>query len=336
MNEIQVKHTPASIVANIAALKAELAERLSPFKGLVLDANQIAEGKKIVADLNKEKKTISSRRLEIMRAHKLSAEPFETGMKELESMYDDATKDMNAQISESEQKRKAEIAVTLNEALNKQWEALGVEPEFRTATVGDLALLGSATATGKLTAKASGEVKNRANENRALQDRTNMRLLKLENQSYHAGLHAPLARNHVETFLFETDDVYQLNLDHIIAAELDRQKATEEKLSKRNEEENKRRIDAAVSQDRTMREAEKSSAYVTQQPAPHEQPQFEQTMDVQPSTQSVTVTCIFHPEVPPAASDEQIAKALRNKLEAAGIKTLSSISITRNKNQNAA
>lgn len=328
MNEITVKFTPATIVANIDKLKGELENRLAPFKGLVLSADQITEGKKIVADLNKEKKVISARRLEIMRAHREAADPFETGMKELEGMYDTATADMKAQIADSENKRKAEVAITLEDYLVKQWDEAGVTDEYRTAGADDLVTLTAVTTKGNPTAKTAGEIKARVNADRARQDRTEMRLLKLENESYKAGLHAPLTRNHVETFLFADDENYSIELNRIIAAEIERQKATEARIEQRNNE-------AAARQPEPKQEA--PAAYVAPVVEPGEQATFDEEYPAtHHSTSAWTVTATFHPDVPAGATAAQVEAACRKKLEAAGITTTSLIRATQNLSQSAA
>ncbi|WP_372809361.1 DUF1351 domain-containing protein, partial [Litorivivens sp.] len=189
-------------MANIDALKVKLEKRLEPYKGIVLPPDQIGEGKKMIAELNKEKKAVDDQCKKVMREHRATADPFYNGMKELVGMYDEATADMKKQVAESEAARKVEIATKLAGELTAKWDELGVNPEFRNAVSDDLATLTAATPAGNLTGKVCQEVLARATADKSLQDRTEMRLLKLENESYKAGLHAPLTRDHVNTFIF--------------------------------------------------------------------------------------------------------------------------------------
>lgn len=335
MTEITVKFTPATIVANIDALKVELEKRLAPYKGLVLSADQITEGKKTVADLNKEKKAISARRLEVMREHKAAADPFETGMKELEGMYDTATEDMRAQITKSEAKRKAEAAEKLSEFLLKEWDKQGVEQEYRNASVDGLASLTAITTKGNPTAKIASEIVLRVSADRTLQERTSMRLLRLENESYKAGLHAPLTRNHVESFLFADDERYAIELDRIIAAEIERQKATEERIEQRqkDQDEAEKRRQAAVLQ---------PEPEVTPEPAPVAEaapvaaPVAQRRTAPQEKTRPVTVVCTFNADVPASATEAQVERSITKQLEAKGFTSLSSVKATFNSQQDAA
>lgn len=340
MNEITVRFTPATIVANIDALKVELENRLAPFKGLVLSADQIAEGKKTVADLNKEKKVISARRLEVMRDHKAAADPFETGMKELEGMYDAATADMKAQITESETKRKLEVRDTLEAFLLKTWEASEVAQEYRNATIADLVTLTAITMKGNPTAKIAGEIKARVTGDRGLQDRTSMRLLKLENESYKAGLHAPLTRNHVESFLFAEDESYAIELDRIIAAEIERQKATEARIEQRQQQEaeaEQRRQAAAPQPEVTPEVAPEPVAEIEPVAAPVQAQPQTQGQAQQTEKRPVTIVCTFQTEVPALASEAQVERSIQKQLEAKGFTSLSTVKATFNpQQQNAA
>ena len=328
--ELKVSLTPAKIVANIEEMQTRLKARLKPYEGLVLAADQIQEGKKLIATLNKEKRSITEARRRVMNDHKSTALPFENGMKSLEDMYDHATADMKKQVEESEAKRKQVVHDVLQQWLVKELDEAGVADEFRRATVSDLVSLTALTSKDKPTAKVYSELRSRVAEDRGLQDRTEMRLLKLENESWKAGLHAPLTRDHVRSFLFEDDGTYSNELDRVIAAEIQRQKATEERIAKRNAEVAEQQKTAVLKENEEPDVQQPSqAAYI-----PRTTPASSTPENI--SAPEVVVTCTFHPTVPAGVSDEQLEAALRKQMEAAGFTSLHSIKITRNKNQEAA
>ena len=111
-----------------------------------------------------------------------------------------------------------------------------VDDEFRSAVVAPLVKLTALTKKGRLTAKASDDVAALVAADKQLQDQTKMRLVMLENQSFKAGLTAPLARGHVESFLFAADDLYQEGLGRVMEAELARQKEIEAATQRRIEQ----------------------------------------------------------------------------------------------------
>jgi hypothetical protein len=336
MQELQVKFTPANIVANIDELKSQLAERLEPYKGLVLPAEKIPEGKKIIAELNKEKRVIDDERKKVMREHKAAADPFDAGMKELAGMYDDATADMKAQVQASEAARKSEVREKLSAFLLRLWDEDSVSEEYRRAEIDDLVSLTAITTKGNPTAKVSAETRARVAADRALQDRTEMRLLRLENESYRAGLHAPLTRNHVNRFLFEDDDTYTSELNSVIAAEIERQKATEQRIAERNA--TQQQLDNHL---RAQQEAEQpaASSAQTNQHEPVSEPQQHSPTQSDQATQSTApfiVTCTFEPDVTGNVSEADLEAGIRKRLKEAGIKSLTSVTVTRNTTKNAA
>ncbi|WP_372809293.1 hypothetical protein, partial [Litorivivens sp.] len=150
------------------------------------------------------------------------------------------------------------------------------------------------------------EVLARATADKSLQDRTEMRLLKLENESYKAGLHAPLTRDHVNTFIFADDETYSTELSRVIAAEIGRQEATEKRIEEKRAKE--------------------------QAPPPAEERQIDieevAPREVEAESSGVTVTCVFKPYVPVGATAEALEISLRNQMEDAGFTSLESITVT--------
>jgi hypothetical protein len=93
-------------------------------------------------------------------------------------------------------------------------------------------------------------------DDKGAENRTKMRLLELENQSYKAGLKAPLTRDHVATFLFATDEEYQQRLDAMLQSEVRRQEQAEAHLRAQMAQEQERNAQAEAMAAERVRQAE--------------------------------------------------------------------------------
>lgn len=254
--QLQVVVTPAKIETNIEPLRLALIEKIDNQSKTVITLENLQEGKNLAAEINKTKKLIADERKRVDTEANAGVKPFIEDMKGLEKICSDGYDIMKRQTDEFDLAKKAEHLQIIKDALSAAWEASGVEPEFRRATVDDLASLTAVTPKGSLTKVTKTTMDSRVSEDKSLQDRTNMRLVLLENQSLKAGLVAPLDRNHVAAFLFAPDDVYQKRLDAIIQSEIQRQQAAQDRA----------RNDQLAEQARTAQQAQLQAQ--TQQPAP--------------------------------------------------------------------
>lgn len=227
--QLQVTVTPAKIDTNIEPLRLALIEKIDNQSKTVITLENLQEGKNLAAEINKTKKLIADERKRVAGEATANVKPFEEQMKALEKICDDGYGLLKRQTDEFDATKKAEHLQIIKDALAAAWEASGVEPEFRRATVDDLATLTAVTPKGSLTKATKTTLDSRVAEDKSLQDKITMRLVLLENQSLKAGLVAPLDRNHVAAFLFAPDDVYQKRLDAIIESEIQRQQAAQDK-----------------------------------------------------------------------------------------------------------
>jgi type II secretory pathway pseudopilin PulG len=227
--QLQVTVTPAKIDTNIEPLRLALIEKIDNQSKTVITLENLQEGKNLAAEINKTKKLIADERKRVAGEATANVKPFEEQMKALEKICDDGYGLLKRQTDEFDATKKAEHLQIIKDALSAAWEAAGIDPEFRRAVVDDLASLTAVTPKGSLTKTTKTTLDSRVAEDKSLQDRTNMRLVLLENQSLKAGLVAPLDRNHVAAFLFAPDDVYQKRLDAIIQSEIQRQQAAQDK-----------------------------------------------------------------------------------------------------------
>lgn len=214
--------TPAVLTGNFDQVRAHFVEQLQRYD-LVVTVDTLADAKKLATELNKAATEVKARGKAVATEAAAPINTFNEKVKELAQLLLDARTKLTEQIKRFEDETRAKAQEVLQGYLHEQWQAKGVKPEFQFAKVDDLANLSTLTGTGKLSAKAKGAVDERIQADLNLQTQTEMRLLKLENESYRAGLKVALERRHVETFLFAPEDQYQTRLAQLLQAEVERE-----------------------------------------------------------------------------------------------------------------
>lgn len=346
---IKIDSAPARLGANFAEVRERLAAELAKYEILVTEET-VGDAKKLATELNATAKTIDDRRKAEVAKVSEPIRQFDEQMKSLVTMCKDGREKILVQVKDFEDKTRALAEKLLREKRDALWDASGVDAEFRKAQYADLVMITAVTKAGNLSAKALNDLTQRVNADKALQDRTAMRLLALENASYKAGLSAPLTRDHVAGFLFADDAAYAAELDRIMKAELVREEEAQRRMRERLEREQREAADRrrqAEEAEQRRRDAEKPA--VAEQEKPEEEPlqdepeqqvvaeeetankQTEKADQVDPAPGRVRVTVVatFSTEVPPNATDAAIKNALTLSLQRAGITTLQGIQILR-------
>lgn len=103
--DIKVEYTPSIIADNIEAVEAYVNEQLAPFVGAKLDPNdeeQIKQGRKFMADLNKLKKPIDDERKRIKKEYEKPLKAFEARVKDITSKIDAARDNLKEQVEEAD------------------------------------------------------------------------------------------------------------------------------------------------------------------------------------------------------------------------------------------
>ena len=310
--EIQpvVKMTPAVLEANFGEMKAALTEELKKYD-IVVTAETLGDAKKLCTELNKTTKAIATVRKEQAA---LAGEPvriFEENMKEFELEVQAARTKIKTQVERFEDEVKVKIAEMLNDKINAGWEHYQVQPEFRQSKVTDLIKLSHLTATGNLAKAAVTAINERCLNDKALQDRTERRLLELEKDCYKAGLKVSLERVHVERFLFASDEDYAAHLDRLIKVEVIRQHQVETDTRAQVEQE---------------QQAHAQPAAPAQEPEPEPQPESVQNQEpVAEGMKRVRVKINLELDVPAATTNMKLSNAVRQKLDAAGFQSVAGI-----------
>lgn len=93
---------------NYDELKAELAERLQHYNGLVVTEDTIKDAKTDRANLNKLRTAIDTRRKEVKKAYMVPYNNFEAQCKELTALIDEPIKVIDDQLNEFDERRKQE------------------------------------------------------------------------------------------------------------------------------------------------------------------------------------------------------------------------------------
>lgn len=260
--EVVVNFTPAVISVNIDELKTTLIAQVTEQSNTVVTVDNLQESKKLMADMNKTAEAIKAARIKYAKEAGINITAFEVAMKELEAISAEGVAKIKEQTTRFEDEARAKALEVLKAYLVEQGTAKGIKPQFQCATVDDLVSLSALTGTGKLSAKTKAEVDARIAADLAMQQQTEMRLLKLELESHNAGLAAPLTQNHVELFLYEPESVYQMRLAHLFEAELKREAMAREAADRRAAEEAKRNAEAQQraieAEARAKQEAEKN------------------------------------------------------------------------------
>lgn len=309
MDTLTVETMPAQISTNYDAIKTQLAEKLAKYD-LVVTADTVKDAKSLATEINKLKGEIAKRRKEEVAKVSEPVKAFEAQVKGLESMCEDGRQKLLSQVKAYESETLVLVQKLLAEHLAERYEAEKIKPEFRTAVIMDLVKLGAVTSTGKLAKAARDGVELKVSQCGSKQDRTDLRLSRLENESHKAGLHSPLERAHIAGFLFEEDEEkYSNHLASLLEREMDRQSETLRKA-----EEQKAADVAAVAEQQepaVVESAPEPTPAPTQKPAP--------IASTGQGKKKVRLVVTIEVDVPTRAPISAVETQLRKAMAAAGI-----------------
>ena len=125
INEYQL---PAEIKFNYEDIKQELIAKVGIYETMVYTDDQIANAKKDKATLNKLKKTLNDKRIELERDYMKPFETFKGQIKELCTLIDKPVEVIDKQIKAAEEERrankKAEIEEIFDKSTHPDWLSL--------------------------------------------------------------------------------------------------------------------------------------------------------------------------------------------------------------------
>ena len=323
---IKIENKPAVLTINFNELKTRLASELERYD-VVVTEDTVADAKKLATELNQTARFIDDRRKQEVAAVSEPIRKFDDQMKELVSMCKDGRQKLLDQIKVYEDETREKARQLIVAFTDEQWDALGVEKEFRNVRIDDLVMLTAVTKAGNLAAKTSNEITARVQANRALQDRTHMRLLKLENISYEQGLSAPLTRDHVAGFLFAEDDVYDAEIHRIIEAEKKREEIAQQRMRERMEREEQQLKDR---EERAPEQKPIDYPPVEEELRIVEDAPDNENTEPEDGKVAVTITATFSLIVDQGVSLDAVAMAFRKRMKDDGYTTLTGVEVRGN------
>ena len=103
---VQVKGNVGTIEDNLDAVEASIREKAAEYSAVVVTEDNIADGKKFLADIRKEKKTLDDERKAIKSRWMAPYDAFEKRAKQIIALYEEPVKVINDQLAAYEEKRR--------------------------------------------------------------------------------------------------------------------------------------------------------------------------------------------------------------------------------------
>jgi Protein of unknown function (DUF1351) len=242
IDSFRITATNSAVSANFGEMRQVIIKTIADHKSLVTPET-IQGGKTLAADFRKTSKALMAAWKEKRAVSIADVLKADDEVKGLCKLLDEGADEISYQVKAIEAETKELCAELLHAELLQQWEALGVDPEFRKSAFMDLALLGSIN-KDKLTKGAKTEIANRASLDKAWQDKIALRLNELELSCLKNEIVPPLGRSSVEHFLFSDD--FGARLESLIAAEVSRKAEAERRIREKMEAEKQKAIDDAL------------------------------------------------------------------------------------------
>ena len=326
------------------ALKGEL----SKYNDVVVTLETLSSDKKLAQELSSKGKEYNRIRIDKVKEISAPIKHFEVQMKELTLLCSDASDLIKKQVKVFEDDKLKEIADLLFNEIIIYRNKAEIRDEFRIDdSQSSLVKLTALTKGGSLTKTIKDGLHSLVAEELALQQSVDMRLLRLESESYKAGLESPLLRLNVESFLFSDENTYTESLAEIITSELDRQNAA--KVKRNSDKLKKEQAERELAQKQVVSEPvvsnipENNENNIGKQPEHNEYDQYaaqqaqelEDQANIEQQAQQtngniqVTVVATFKVSVPPHIPSDLIAKKLNRMLESAGITSIDNIEVLR-------
>lgn len=337
MQELELRTRPPLIDSNYQVLREHLTKELERYD-VVVTRETLKDSKAMATELNKLKTTLNNRRKSAVKEISAPIKEFDDQMKELAGMCEQGRSRILEQVKRFEDEQLIAAEQAIEAEIGVLYERQKIEPEFQMIDKVDIKpKLTTLTASGKLTKAAREEIAAAVGRCKEVQQKVQLRLSQLENHCHRAGLHSPLTREHVSGVLFDSDEVYERTLSGLIERELARQAETERRTQERVEAERQATIEA----ERQAAFAARQEAHVQPEemtePAEHNQETVQEVRAPAPGgMRNVDVVIKLSMVVPENITDDRIRQGVKEKMVAAGFKSLSSISAYSIKKQEAA
>ena len=225
------KSTLPILEFNFDDMKKELTTKMTKYEGIVVTLETLKEDKKLAQGLKAQGAEFNKQRLEKVKSISAPIVAFTNQMNELKDICITSSELISKQVKVFEDETLVIIDKLLFKTLNEYRDTANIDDEFRICqNIENLVKLGAITAKGALNKGSKDELDAIVTHELALQSKVKFRLLQLESESHKANLNTPLVRLNVESFLFETDEIYQEKLLEVVESEVQRQKLAEETI----------------------------------------------------------------------------------------------------------
>ena len=175
-------------------------------------------------ELGKISKAISRFRIDKKDSEMQDINLFDANFKSYCALIDAKQTEIKKGLDVFEAETRKQILEVCTKYLVEQYKEKDLRVEFRIIDISDMTLSKYATKTMTIAKPAKDEIDKRINEKLALQNKVDLRLSNLENICLRAGIE-PLTIEHIQGFLFETDERYEIKLKVLIDAEIKRNEA---------------------------------------------------------------------------------------------------------------
>ena len=154
---------------------------------------------------------------------------FDTNFKGYCSLIDGKQTEIKKGLDVYEAETRKQILEVCQKYLVEQYKEQNLRVEFRIIDISDMTLSKYVTKNMAISKNGKDEIDRRINEKIALQNKVDNRILSLENICLKAGIE-PLTVEHIQGFLFETDEKYEIKLKLLIDAEIKRNEAVKARV----------------------------------------------------------------------------------------------------------
>lgn len=175
-------------------------------------------------ELGKMSKQISRFRIDKKNSEMENINIFESNFKAYCSLIDEKQTEIKQGLEVFEAETRKQILEVCQKYLVEQYKEQDLRVEFRTIDISDMTLSKYATAKMAISKQGKDEIDKRINEKVTLQNKVDNRILSLENICLKSGIE-PLTVEHIQGFLFEADEKYEIKLKFLIDAEIKRNEA---------------------------------------------------------------------------------------------------------------
>jgi len=203
----------------------------------IVTSENLPFAKKAMAGLNKSKDFITAFRKDKVNAESVAIDTFKDNVKEYIALIESKREKIKKDVEVFETKAKDSITKELSLYCEESLTIQKIRFEFNEVKLSDLIVLGSVTSKCALTKKAKETIEGRVMACKSKQDKYDMRLLALENESRKSGLEAILTITHVQgIIMIDDDNEYNVKLNELISSEIDRQNTIKANLQRESDE----------------------------------------------------------------------------------------------------